>query len=102
MSKVPVADSPVGRGARSAARRLAAEHGPGLEAEVETALYARGANRRPEQYFDPISLGPLLVSLTTLAWTVYKDLHNKTPKPARESGRTAAAGRVAEVLWMRS
>jgi hypothetical protein len=80
----PVTDSPVERAARSAARRLTAEHSPGTDAEVEAALYARGTQRRPEQYFDPISLGSLIVSVATLAWTVYQDLRKKTPTPPRD------------------
>ena len=79
-----VTDGAVERGARAAARRLMAEQGQGVEVEVEAALYARGAQRRPEQYVDPISLGSLIVSVAALAWTVYRDLRKKTPKPARE------------------
>jgi hypothetical protein len=81
-NQAPLAGSPVERAARAAAQRLATGHQPGLDAEVEAALYARGAQQRPEQYFDPISLGSLIVSVATLAWTVYKDLRNKTAKPA--------------------
>jgi hypothetical protein len=81
-NQAPVTGSPVERAARAAAQRLAAGHQPGLDAEVEAALHARGAQQRPEQYFDPISLGSLIVSVATLAWTVYKDLRNKTAKPA--------------------
>ncbi len=69
--------NPVDRTARAAARRLA----PEVEAQVEAALHARNTN----QYFDPVALGSLIVSTATLAWTVYKDLRNKTPKPARET-----------------
>lgn len=71
----------VSRSARGAARQLAPELGPELEAQVEAALYARSTN----QYLDPISLGSLIVSVATLAWTVYNDLRNKTPKPPREA-----------------
>lgn len=67
---------------RSAAHRLAAEHGPGLALDVEAALHARGSTQHPQQYLDPISLGSLIVSVATLAWTVYTDLKNKTPKPS--------------------
>jgi CBS-domain-containing membrane protein len=76
-----VLGNPVGRSARAAARRLAPEHGPELEAQVEAALYARSTN----QYFDPIALGSLIVSVATLAWTVYKDLRTKTRQPQRET-----------------
>ncbi|PHQ53330.1 hypothetical protein BLA24_02175 [Streptomyces cinnamoneus] len=72
-------DSPAARGARAAARRLAAAHGPRLEADVEAALHARG----PAQYADPASLGSLIVSAAALAWTVYQDLRARTERPAR-------------------
>jgi hypothetical protein len=75
---------PVEHSARAAAHRLAAEHGPGLPADVEAALHARGSTRRPEQYLDPISLGALVVSIASLAWTVYTDLRNKTPHPSAD------------------
>jgi hypothetical protein len=81
----PVTDTPVKQAARAAAQRLAAEHGPGLEAQVEVALHAGGADRQPEQYFDPVSLGSLIVSVAALSWTVYKDLRGKTPKPVRHA-----------------
>jgi hypothetical protein len=73
----------VGRAARAAAHSLAAEHGPRLEADVELALHTvAGRQSAPEQYFDPISLGALIVSAATLAWTIYKDLKKQTPTPA--------------------
>ncbi len=73
---------PIEHAARTAAHRLAAEHGPGLATDVEAALHARGSTRQAEQYLDPISLGSLIVSVATLAWTVYTDLRNKTPAPS--------------------
>lgn len=75
-----VTGDPVSRSARAAARRLATTHGTELEAQVEAALYARGTNQRPNQYFDPVTLGSLIVSTAALAWTVYKDLRNKPSK----------------------
>jgi tetratricopeptide (TPR) repeat protein len=77
----PVTGNSVGSSARTAARRLAPEHGPELEAQVEAALYARSTN----QYFDPIALGSLIVSVATLAWTIFNDLRTKTPQPPRET-----------------
>jgi hypothetical protein len=67
--------------ARAVATRLADQHGPGLAAEVEAALYARETERRPERYFDPISLGTLIVGVASLVWTIYNDLRKKTPDP---------------------
>jgi hypothetical protein len=73
----PVADT-----ARAAAERLAGELGGGLKTDVEAALHARDREARPDRYLDPISLGGLIVSVATLAWTVYKDLKAKTPTPS--------------------
>jgi hypothetical protein len=67
--------------ARVAANRLAPEHGVDLAVEVERALHAKDSSQRPDQYFDPISLGSLIVSIASLAWTVYTDLRTKTPQP---------------------
>jgi hypothetical protein len=36
------------------------------------------------RYLDPVSLGGLIVSMATLAWTVFNDLRNKTTKPPPE------------------
>jgi hypothetical protein len=64
--------------ARAAARRLAAEYGSGLTADVEAALYARRTVERPAQYLDPVSLGSLIVAIATLAWTIYSDQRKTT------------------------
>jgi hypothetical protein len=72
---------PAEHGARSAANRLSAQHGPRLITEVEAALQARGSTAQPDQYFDPVSLGALIVSIASLTWTVYTDLRKKTPSP---------------------
>ncbi|MFF1480231.1 hypothetical protein ACFVYD_22200 [Streptomyces sp. NPDC058301] len=82
----PIAEStgPVELGARAAARRLAAQTYPGLPDDVEAALYARGAGARPDQYTDVASLGALVVSIATLAWTVYNDLKSRAAAPPRE------------------
>ncbi|MFC5148289.1 hypothetical protein [Streptomyces aureoversilis] len=80
-------DNPADRGARAAARRLSATHGAQLEAQVEAALHARGAGAggRAGQYLDadPFALGSLIVSVASLAWTVYQDLRTRTPSPSR-------------------
>jgi hypothetical protein len=75
---------PVADASRAAAQRLADELGPGLAADVEEALEGRGEAHSPERYLDPVSLGGLIVSVATLAWTVFNDLRNKTPKPPPE------------------
>jgi hypothetical protein len=74
---------PIATAARSAARDLIAEYGPGLEADVEAALHA-GAEQRPGQYLDPVSVGGLIVAIATLAWTIYNDQRKHTPEPPPE------------------
>jgi hypothetical protein len=73
--------------ARSAAVILAPDLGSSLPAEVEAALAARHTQQRPDRYLDPVSLASLIVSIATLAWTIYNDLRNhrdhrdRTPDP---------------------
>jgi hypothetical protein len=74
----------VRRAARATARRLADELDPGLRTQVEDALQAWDEGARPEQYADPVALGSLIVSAAGLAWTIYKDQREKTPKPTPE------------------
>jgi hypothetical protein len=76
----PAADT-----ARSAAAILAADLGPGLPVEVEAALAARGTGQRPDRYLDPVSLASLIVSVATLAWTIYNDQRTRTPDPPPDS-----------------
>lgn len=37
-----------------------------------------------DRYADPVSIGALVVSIATLAWTIYTDLRKRTPAPAPE------------------
>jgi len=74
--------APIEHSARAAAQRLADQYGPGLPVDVEAALHTRGATQRPERYVDPISIAGLIVSIATLAWTVYNDLRTKAPEPS--------------------
>lgn len=76
---------PVAAAARATAIKLATQYGSGLTADVEAALHARGTEHRPEQYFDPVSLGSLIVSIATLAWTIYTGLKTKTARPTPEA-----------------
>jgi len=75
---------PVERIARAAASRLTAKHGPSLPIDVEAALHARDSAREPGRYLDPVALGGLIVSIATLAWTIYTDLKQRTPNPSPE------------------
>lgn len=67
--------------ARAAASRLATEFGLELPADVELILDSRRHTRRPDHYFDPVSVASLIVSVATLAWTIYIDLRKDTPDP---------------------
>ena len=71
---------PAAQAARSAAAILVPDFGPALPAEVEVALAGRG---RPDRYLDPVSLASLIVSIATLAWTIYNDQrsHASDPEP---------------------
>jgi hypothetical protein len=83
-------DDPAAAAARSAALILAPDLGQQLPVEVEAALAARAGDQRPERFFDPVSLGALIVSIATLAWTIYNDQRNraseaKVQAPGEES-----------------
>lgn len=80
----PMMETAVRRVARAAARRLSDELGPDLRTQVEDALEAHDGDTLPAQYFDLVSLGSLIVSAASLAWTIYKDQREKKPKPAPE------------------
>lgn len=71
--------------ARAAAARLAPEYGGRLPADVEAALHSADGATRRDQYLDPISLGGLVVSVATLAWTVYQDHKKKHNDPPAAS-----------------
>jgi hypothetical protein len=78
-------NDPVADAARSAAVILAPDLGRNLPTEVEAALAARAGAQRPDRFLDPVSLGSVIVSIATLAWTIYNDQRNRTqeqkPKP---------------------
>jgi hypothetical protein len=71
---------PVEHIARATAAHLTAEHGPTLPVDVEAALHARDSTK--DRYLDPVALGALIVSVASLAWTIYTDLKQKTPNPS--------------------
>ncbi|MFD7934684.1 hypothetical protein ACFV4T_09145 [Streptomyces sp. NPDC059755] len=75
---------PVEAGARAAARRLTTQRRPALVTDVEAALHGRRATDLPDQYCDPISLGALIVSIASLAWTIYNDRKEDNPAPRRD------------------
>lgn len=70
--------------ARSAARKVAGELGGQLPGDVEAALRERADEQARDQYVDPISLAGLVVSVASLAWTIYRDLKGTGDPPRRE------------------
>jgi hypothetical protein len=80
---------PAAHAARAAAAILAPDLGPSLPAEVEAALATREAQQRPDRYLDPVSLASLIVSIATLAWTIYNDQRTRhsSPPPASTVAR---------------
>jgi hypothetical protein len=76
---------PAGDAARAAAAILAPELGADLPADVEAVLAPRGTRQRPDRYLDPVSLSSLIVSIATLAWTVYNDLRERHPGPTPDA-----------------
>ena len=67
--------------ARAAAHRLAPEIGQDLRLQVEDAL---GGNGQPDQFVDPFTLGSLIVSTATLAWTIVKDIRADNLSPSAD------------------
>jgi tetratricopeptide (TPR) repeat protein len=76
---------PAANAARSSAAILAPDLGPDLPAEVGAALAARDTRQRPDRYLDPASLATLIVTIATLAWTIYNDQRTRTPDPPPSS-----------------
>ena len=59
--------------ARAAANELSVQLGqPKLRVDVELALYGSNAGFRSWQYFDPLELASVIVSLASLAWQIYE------------------------------
>ena len=51
-----------------------------MERELAIPEAAAGEVKGPDQYLDPISLGALIVSAATLAWTMYTDSRDRGGK----------------------
>lgn len=75
---------PVAGNARAAAERLTSEIDPRLPADVERELHQPGTERASEQYIDVVSCASLVVSVATLAWTIYQDIRRQKAKPSSE------------------
>lgn len=75
---------------RAAARDLAPDLDPALPQYVETVLARRGEMRSSEAFMEPatgIALASLIVSVATLAWTVWRDLRQDARERKVELGR---------------
>jgi hypothetical protein len=81
--------------ARQAAARLAATLGPDLPAQVERELNADPLDP-PMRGVDPVSLASLLVSLASLAWTIWRDLRKDHATRSRSEQAEALAAALAE------
>jgi signal recognition particle subunit SEC65 len=46
-----------------------------------------GGDPRPDRYLDPVSLGSLIVSVATLAWTIYNDQRSRAQERKSEANR---------------
>lgn len=77
-------DDRAAHAARAAAHALAGELGGQLPGDVEAILRARDDTTIDHYIADPVSLAGLIVSIASLAWTVYRDLKTKTDAPARD------------------
>lgn len=72
--------NPAEEGARAAAARLSDQYGPNLAMRVEAELH-RDSHAAPDQFVDPVSIGALIVSIASLAWTIYQDLRKRNQSP---------------------
>jgi hypothetical protein len=77
---------PAADAARDAAAILAADLGSGLPAQVEAALAARNDQQRSDRFLDPVSLAGLIVSIATLAWTIYNDQRTRHDQHGHDPG----------------
>ena len=83
--------------ARSAAVILANDLGRNLPAEVEAALAARGVQRRPDRFLDPVALASLIVAIATLAWTIYNDQRNRASEAKVQSPEEESVARQVRI-----
>src|SRR4051794_989973 len=82
--------------ARRAATRLATDVDPGLPDKVKRMLADDPLAHAPKRTLEPVSLGSLIVSLASLAWTIYRDL--KKDRDAGKMDRAAEVNRLATRL----
>jgi hypothetical protein len=85
----------VAAASRAVVEQLVESYGPEVPLEVETTLAKRRDGGRPEQYVDPVSLGGLVVSIATLAWTIYSDRRKEKQQPDVEELSRAVRERIS-------
>jgi hypothetical protein len=66
------------------ARRVANKLSPESDSSLPAAVEAELANGTAGRYLDPVSLGALIVSAASLAWTIYKDTRSKAANPSAD------------------
>ena len=64
-------------------RNSPSSSGRKLIADVEAALYDSGPGRRPAQFFDPLELAGVIVSLASLAWQLYESHRQQGEKTSK-------------------
>ena len=89
-------DDIVARAARAAAKELAPEYGPRLEAEVEAAIYSAGEEQPPSQFTDWNAVAQTIVQVATLAWTIYQAHKKPGEKPCAGNRRPQDPGGVPQ------
>ena len=81
--------------ARHAATRLAATLGPDLPAQVERELDPDPLEP-PKRLIDPVSLAALLVSVASLAWTIWHDIKKDHATSSHSEQDRALAAALAQ------
>lgn len=97
MLRTSLPSDPVERGARAAAARLRGADDRLLDADVDAALRSHSRSRspvEPDRFIDPAAIGSLIVSVATLAWTVYSDLRSRSEKPSPDQVRREVRARL--------
>ncbi|WP_328580461.1 hypothetical protein [Streptomyces sp. NBC_00370] len=70
-------DDAIEQSARATAQRMTSPVHASLVEDVEATLATRDTPQGPGQYTDPTALAGLIVSIATLAWTMYNDIRGR-------------------------
>jgi len=66
--------------AREAAASLSLEFGSAFAEQVEVAVISGRLPEKRDFVVDPVTLIPVLLSAVSLAWTIWKDIHDRDPQ----------------------